>query len=181
MNLDQTKHILAMFSAVYRRAFEGMTDGDVGLMASIWQKKLAPFTYEEVLEATDQLISSSKFMPSLAEVLDVLAKNRCPQTGVPAEQAWVRVRNAVRDYGLTGRAEAREKLTQIENEMVKEIGWTRLCSADMVEMRDLEKSFIPAYKLKSQEALAEVKAGSTVWASTLPESNQKLIDEGGKE
>lgn len=178
MNLDQTKQILAMFSAVYRRSFEGMTDGDVEFMAKIWQRKLAPFSYEEVLKATDNLISSSKFMPSLSEVLDELAENRCPQIAISAGQSWLHIRNAVRDYGELGRDKAKRTLTEIENEVVKEIGWTRLCEADAMEMRGLEKIYTEAYKLRTQEVRAEVKSGSMKWSCVLPEGHQKLINKG---
>lgn len=146
ITISQTKTILAIFSSLYRHAFQDMSSGDVELMARIWQKKLSPYEFEEVERATDYITSKSKFMPSIAEVIELIEQSRNPELKTSALEAWSHIIDAIRQHGYYDFKSAKECLSQRELEIVNQIGWSRLCMAEHREMDFIKKDFVAMFE-----------------------------------
>lgn len=156
ITVSQTKTILAFLSSLYRHAFQDMSAGDVELMAKIWQKKLSPYEFEEVERATDYITSRSKFMPAIAEIIEVIEQNRRPELKASALEAWSNVINAVRRYGYYDFQSAKKHLSERELELVNRISWNRLCTADYREMDFIKKDFIAMFDAGKDEEMQEL-------------------------
>lgn len=145
ITVSQTKELLAIFSFAYRSAFQTLEGADTEFMAKLWQRKLMPYDWEEVQQALDFITSTKKFMPSMAEFIEVLENNRNPELQVTALEAWGHVLEAIRHYGYYNFGGAKEHLTERELKAVKQIGWSNLCTSGGYEMACLERDFKEIY------------------------------------
>lgn len=153
ITVSQTKTILAIFSSLYRHAFQDMSDGDVEVMARIWQKKLSPYELEEVERVVDYITSKSKFMPSIAEIIELLEQERNPHLKTSGLEAWNNVLDALRKYGFYDYNSASESLSQRELDIVKQIGWRKLCMAEDREMGFIQKDFIAMFEAEKEKEM----------------------------
>ncbi len=156
ITLSQTKEILAVFNAFYRHAFQDLSEGDAELMATMWQRKLAPYEPEEVNRAVDYITSKNKFMPSIAELIEVIEQNRNPELQTTALEAWSHVLDAIRRYGYYDYTGASQQLSERERSLVKRVGWGKLCMAEYKEMEFIKKDFIAMFEASKSEEMQQL-------------------------
>lgn len=72
MDREETSKILSIVKSSYPTSFKDMSKGDMVRMLSIWERKFQSVPADLVLIVVDELISVSKFPPSIAEVTEKL-------------------------------------------------------------------------------------------------------------
>lgn len=92
-------------------------------------------------QAIKNLICKSKFMPTIADVKEEMAKIKYPSLSLNANDEWYEVLMAIRKYGSYGQIEAMKSLNTDTADIVRRIGWDRLCKSERI---DIEKRLFVA-------------------------------------
>ena len=94
----------------------------------LYARALAPFPVEAVKMAMEQLAYTSKFWPTIAEIVETIRTLQAAARGehIPdASEAWAEIEMAVKKYFVYGKP----KFSTPEIEMAaKRYGWDDLCS-----------------------------------------------------
>ena len=118
MKRDEAFRIVAMLQGAWpHRQLPDST-------AEVYAMTLSDLAYAEVRDAVTRLIQTSKFLPSVAEIREVVVEERCDLPA--AEVAWGEVRAAIHRVGIyfvpVFECDEIEQATNI-------IGWETLCNS----------------------------------------------------
>lgn len=108
MTVQETAKIMAVFKAAYPRYYANIDVEEAKRTINLWASMLADYSYETVSNAAKALIVSSKFPPTIAEVIEktqLLTK----EPELTEGEAWSMVRKAICN-GIYGYKEEYEKL-----------------------------------------------------------------------
>lgn len=73
MDRVETSKILSYVKVAYPDKFKDMSREDMERMLSLWQRKFADIPADLVFMAVDELVSESRFVPSIADVMGKLS------------------------------------------------------------------------------------------------------------
>ncbi|MCL1789895.1 MAG: replicative helicase loader/inhibitor [Peptococcaceae bacterium] len=104
---------------------------------------------ERLLSAIQSLIVKSKFMPSIHDLKAEIAYLSNPFLQANPEAEWASVIAAIRDYGYYREPEAMQSLGRPTREVVRTLGWHRICMTTNDCVTGLKKEF--CYMLKSKK------------------------------
>ena len=108
MTFQETTKIMAVFRAAYPRYYANIDVEEARQVTTLWASMLADYSYETVSNAAKVLIVSSKFPPTIAEVIEkIQLLTREPE--LTEGEAWSMVRKAIRN-GIYGYKEEYGKL-----------------------------------------------------------------------
>lgn len=136
----------------------------------IYAMALGDLEYDEVLAAVTRLVQSSRWLPTIAEIRELVAEARVKLP--EPELAWGEVRRGIREHGLQSMpawscAEIREA--------VEIIGWWSLCTSTNTAAS--RSAWIAAYGALRRRRLArEISPG----ADALPGQLRLLPGGGGQ-
>lgn len=121
----------------------------------IWFNLVGDIPFEDCKNAVTQLMATSNFFPSAAEI-----RKLCSQMGHPEipsiDDAWGMVLKAVRRYGYMQEAEALGSLPEPCRTVVRNIGWQNICRSEniMTERAFFRDSYGPKIQeIRRQETL----------------------------
>lgn len=137
----------------------------------IWFSMLQDLDYGVCQNAVKQIIATSKFPPSIAEIREKYTE----LTVLPvadAGEAWEEVMRAIQHYGIYGEVEALNSLSELVRQTVKRIGFRNLCLSenivadrahffkiyDSIATRQRNESKIPLAVLQQKESYIQAIA-----------------------
>ena len=68
MNQDETKNILSLLKVAYPNQFRNMKKEDGESMLMLWSVQFKDYDYSQVLNAVQNHVSKSQYIPSIAEI-----------------------------------------------------------------------------------------------------------------
>ena len=131
-------------------------------------------------EAIKEIISTSKFFPSIAEVKEQIAYMTNPELHLNVESEWNAVLEAVHKYGYYRADMAKKSLNEFTADIAfNAIGWTRLCDSEFIEReRKLFKEIFEnrQYSISKNQSIHYLeKKRNTAVLKELQNSNMSLI------
>ena len=121
----------------------------------IWYILIGDIPYEQCKNAVRQLMATSNFFPSAAEIRRLCTQMEYPEV-LSTDDAWGMVLKAVRAYGYMQETAALESLPEPCRTVVKNIGWQNICRSEniMAERAFFRDSYGPKIQeMKRVEAL----------------------------
>ena len=101
--------------------------------ATVWYDFFKDTDYEVFRQAVKRIIPKSKYLPSIAELREEIALLTNPMLQLDVDEEWNSVIQAIRKYGSYNSIEALESMKPETREIVKTIGWYRLCMSENIE------------------------------------------------
>lgn len=137
------KQEFAVIAAALRRAYGRtniMPDDDA---VEFWYGMLKDIDYTVCRNAVTQIISQSRFVPTIAEIREKSAETM--MRDIPEwDEAWGEVLSAVRRYGYMQEEEALASLDSITAGIVRRMGYQNICTSERIEVE--RANFREAYK-----------------------------------
>lgn len=115
----------------------------------VWYTMLADIDYQICNTAIKEIISSSKFAPSIAEI-----REKCSGlTSIPVKdygEAWESVLKAIRKYGYMCECEALDSMDELTRKCVRRIGYQNICQSENISAD--RANFRMIYETEAQRA-----------------------------
>ena len=168
MTVQETAKIMAVFKAAYPRYYANIDVKEARQVTTLWASMLADYSYETVSNAAKALIVSSKFPPTIAEVIEKI-QLLTKEPELTEGEAWSMVRKAIRN-GIYGYKAEYEKLpdkvkTAIGNPlMIHEWAKVSADEIDTVVASNFMRNFRSQTKSKQEY-------------ESLPQSVKKFVEE----
>ena len=125
----------------------------------IWYSILKDYSIEELNEAVKKLINTCKIFPTVAHIKEEIAKAKLGD--IPeAEEEWRAVINAVHNWGSYREKEALASLKPHTAEIVKHIGYFRICTSTQEEQVWNKKEFIGEYNSLVSKEMNNIQIGN---------------------
>lgn len=96
MTVKETAKIMAIVKVAYPQYYKDISTEEARQMAMLWQSMLADYPYQIVSNAVKALIATSKFPPTIAEIIEKIQLITNPPECSDIE-AWAMVKNALRN------------------------------------------------------------------------------------
>lgn len=159
MTAIETKRLIAVLAAAFPSATR--TANDLEAMASVWHRVLANVPYDEADRAVYEVIGTSRFMPSVSELLGrIRAKHERPsRSGL---EAWGDVMRAVSRFGAYRDPEFADPHVAT---VVRAMGWQELCASEN-QVADRAR-FVDAYEQIAKRTEREQQFASLPRPQTL--------------
>ena len=126
MNKEQFVKGLKYLGVAYNKEFTEE-------QATVWFDFFKDTDYEVFRQAVKRIIPKSKYLPSIAELKEEIAVLNNPMLQLDVDEEWNSVIQAIRRYGYYNSIEAFESMKPETREIVKTIGWYRLCMSENIE------------------------------------------------
>lgn len=140
----------------------------------VWFTMLSDLDYQCCLAAIKQIMSTSVFAPSIAEIRKACTEITA-QPEVSWDTGWMLVDKAVHRYGYMREAEAAASLPEPVREVVKRLGWQNICASENVDI--IRANFRMAYEGQQKER----RYNAQIPQGVLAERNNLRALEGQKE
>lgn len=92
-------------------------------------------------QAIKNIIKTSRFMPSIADILYEMKKIEIPDLTLNYEQEFENVRKAIRQYGSYRQKELMDSLKPKTAETVRRIGLQRICECEQDKLKFIKNEF----------------------------------------
>lgn len=153
-----------------------------GSSIKLWYELLGDIDYGVCRNAAMQLMATSKFFPTAAEIRQV-ATESFTMNVMDVDEAWGTVIRAIRTYGYMGESEALDSFPEPCKSVVRNIGWQNLCQSEnimaeraffrdnyKVKMeRQKKENVLPLSVRNEKTALLEKKISQAAGALTMKE------------
>lgn len=158
------KEFLAI-SSVIKAAYPNQ-----GIMPSkesldVWYGMLKDLDYVPVRNAVQEIIATSKYAPSIAEIREKATQRvteQVPEWG----DAWEEVLKAIRRYGYMQELDALNSMSEITRRCVKRLGWQNICMSENITAD--RANFRTIYEKEMQSKRTEMQIPISV-------RNEKMI------
>ena len=137
MNKEQFLRGMTFLGTAYK---VGFTEEEI----EVWYKMLKDYTEEDFNNAIKELIKTEKYLPTIAHITEQIAKTHF-KAYPRAEDEWQRVINAVHSFGSYREEEALNSMDENIANIVKLIGYYRICTSTQEEQVWNKKQFIEEY------------------------------------
>lgn len=133
MNEKIIKQALAKLKYTYPNAFKEFTQEDVQFMVKMWSNDFKNDDPKAFETAVERLRVKNKYCPSIAEIKEEIALINNPVLQMNVDEEWEKVIKAIRKYGYYRIQEALDSLNEYTRQIVRTIGWQRLCQSENIE------------------------------------------------
>lgn len=166
MKQEEFIKILKLLGASYNKEFDQE-------QAEVWYSFLKNYQYSELLEATKNIISKNKYLPSIAEIKEEIA--HLQMKDIPrAEDEWQEVINAVYKFGERI-GEVEKYLKPYTYAMMRKVGYGIICNASPEEQIWNKNRFIEYYNDYLQIEKENIQIGAE--ERTFLTNNTMLLEE----
>lgn len=125
----------------------------------VWYSFLKDYNEDELNNAVKQIINTEKYMPSIAQIKEQIAKMQMSE--VPeAEDEWQDVLRAVREFGSYRQQDALQSLKPYTAKIVGYIGYQRICMAESEEQIWNKKEFVAEYNALKDKEITNLQIGN---------------------
>ena len=137
MNKEQFLKAMTYLTTAYDKEF---TKEQLG----VWYDFFINESYDNFKKAIKNIILKNQFMPSIAELKEELNYINNPQLKLSADNEWLKVINAIKNYGIYKYDEAIKEMTPLTRKVIKQLGgWQTICQSTDGDW--LRKNFINIY------------------------------------
>lgn len=151
MTMNEVMRFLTIVASSYPQ-YTKQIQQNLENMSIVWGAFLAEIPFETAIVVLQHLIPKSPYPPTVYDFRRELLK--LVEDEVPdAAEAWGRVMNAVRFYGVYRADEALESLDEATRKVVKAIGWREICLAE--DLSVIRAHFIKLYEAYSERQLEQ--------------------------
>jgi len=150
--LDKKVYVvgIALLASVYEKMERVATDK---LLADLWYRVLSDLSDEAFQYAIENIVKTSKFPPSIAEIRSK-AQEFCHRNDLTAEEAWSVLYKDIRQKGWYHEPTYSDwKLEAAKNAL----GWENLCNMETTQVGVFRAQFMRIYdSLGNREKTAEI-------------------------
>lgn len=118
-------------ASVIKAAYPSQTILPDKTSMDIWFGMLKDLEYSTVRNAIQEIIATSKFAPSIADIRDK-ASQRITIPDPEWGDAWELVIKAIRKYGYMQEKEALRSMPELTMRCVKRLGWQNICMSENI-------------------------------------------------
>lgn len=148
---------ITILKMTYPGALKDFSETELEAMVEVWYQDFKDNTKEEFNKAINEIRYTSQYFPSVATIKEKLVK----KVDFPdANDEWLKVINAVRRYGSYREKEALESLNSYTAQIVKYIGFYRICTSTQDEQKWNKKEFIAEYNTLKDKQITNLQIGS---------------------
>ena len=165
MNKEIITKGLALLKYTYPNTFKDYSKEDTEMMIIVWLDAFNGDDPKIFEQAIKRIMKQSKWCPSIAEIKQEMALITNPILQLNADEEWEKVLLAVRKYGSYRVGEAIETLNPFTANIVKQVGFTRICLSENIQWE--HKEFIELFNTNKKRN--EI-------ALSLPESQMTLSE-----
>ena len=152
MNKEKFLKIMTYMGIAYNKEFTKE-------QLEVWYSFLKEYTDEELNNAVKNLINTERYLPSIAQVKEEIAKTKL--SDIPeAEDEWQEVLKSISRYGSYRQEEAFNSLKPYTAKIVGYIGYQRICMTDSEEQIWNKKEFISEYNGLKDKELENLQIGN---------------------
>lgn len=153
MNKEKFLKIMTYMGIAYNKEFTKE-------QLEVWYSFLKEYNDNELNNAVKNLINTEKYLPSIAQVKQEIAKTKL--SDIPdAEDEWQEVLKSVSRYGSYRQQEALNNLKPYTAKILGYIGYQRICMAYSEEQIWNKKEFISEYNGLKDKELENLQIGNT--------------------
>lgn len=162
MSKEETIKILGVIKVAYPNSFKDMSQADLKALVGLWVRQFEDYTYNQVLNAVDSIISidTSPFMPSIGRIKEAMFKNSNKKDMTEFE-AWNILYKAICNSGYHATEEF-EKLPPLiksivnDPERLKEWGMMPSDTVNSVVASNFQRSYRARKKSFQEETLIPI-------------------------
>ena len=111
---------------------------------NVWYEFFKDDNLENLKQVIKNIILKNKYLPSIAELKEELNYINNPQLKLSADNEWLKVKNAIKNYGIYKYDEAIKEMTPLTRKVIKQLGgWQTICQSTDGDW--LRKNFISIY------------------------------------
>ena len=126
----------------------------------VWYQMLGEYSVEQFSKATQDLVKTEKYMPSIADITKAIAKQQT--SNLPsAEDEWREVINSIHQFGYYRQEQAIKSLKPYTAKIVNYIGYERICMATPEEQTWNKKNFITEYNTLKDTLTENLQIGTS--------------------
>jgi len=152
MNKEKFLKIMTYMGIAYNKEFTKE-------QLEVWYSFFKEYTDEELNNAVKKIINTEKYLPSIAQVKEEIAKMKV--VGIPeAEDEWQEVLKTVSKYGSYRQDEALISLKPYTAKIVGYIGYQRICMSTPEEQVWNKKEFISEYDALKDKIVVDLQIGA---------------------
>lgn len=150
MNQNEMVKLFSMVDIDYPSNQIAKDPKDRTIFVARWMQKLESFDSKTVYAAYEVFVNRSpKFAPGWQDLIQIISESMCG-TNVAPEEAWGKIKKAVRRYGWTEEDKALEYLGENIGEVVKRFGWDYFCQMPITDESTYYSQFRNAYQIESR-------------------------------
>lgn len=154
MKTSETTALIARLKAAYpRQPIDRQT-------VAIYVEFLRDLEFSEAAAAVGELIASSRFFPTIAEIRELVARNAVGDKSAP--EAWGEVVAEIRRVGAYGAPQFADP--RVSTAVANVGGWRHVCLADEDQQGTLRAQFRAAYDAADRRVRREANAGRLLTA-----------------
>lgn len=149
---------ITLLKITYPNSLKEFKEDELRLMIEVWLKDFSNVDKDKFNKAIQNIRSTSKFFPSVADIKQEIAKLDTKNI-TSAEDEWQEVLYAVRCYGSYREHDALESLKPYTAKIVKYIGYYRICTSTQEEQIWNKKEFVSEYNSLLDKEILELQQG----------------------
>ena len=129
MTHKETAVFLGILKEAYPRFYADKNEDELRMSIKFWEEFLSDVTLNVAIAALKRYISTSKWLPTVADIREAIAQISYPPLP-DASEAWFEVTQAIAVYGYNNHEEAYKSMSDLTLTAVKRMGWRKLCMSD---------------------------------------------------
>ena len=173
MTNEETRTVLTILKTTYHNFYKDLSVTDMKGMLEIWQELFQDDDVNAVKTALKQLIMTSKFPPSIAEIKETVF-NLCNENKMNVLEAW----NIVKRNCVRNSEDARRRFDQLPIEIKNAIrNYQTLQEWADVNCNDIETHIYPRFRDMYNQAVNEIKINMISPNSQIEMKNNLLISQ----
>lgn len=153
MNKEDFIQCMKLLGTAYNKEFDEE-------QIEVWYSMLYEYKLEDLTRAIKELIKTETRLPSIAHITKQIAKTKIA-TLPDADTEWQEVLKAVRGFGSYREEEALKSLKPYTAQIVKYIGYYRICVSTQDEQVWNKKEFIEEYNSLKDKTMENLQIGTT--------------------
>lgn len=129
MKANEFSNIMKLITVFFPKFQENINDD---FKKQIWYEVLGDLDYTVTQIALKKLLSSCRFMPTVAEIRQAVSELNNPNTLMSGAEAWGQVTRAISKHGSYAEKEALNSMNSSVALLVKRMGWKDICMSENI-------------------------------------------------
>lgn len=126
----------------------------------VWYDFFKGYDPMGVKNAFIQAINEKSYMPSIAEIKELIVKQNNQELNLKGEAEWEKVLDSIHAYGYNQEDKALASLEPLTRNIVERIGFEELCKMDENRKYNYRSAFLKAFENEKQDILRYEKSNN---------------------
>lgn len=171
------KEALTLLKVTYPNSFKDMTKEEGLLLIKVWTNDFKNEEEKIFKQAINRLRYKNKYVPSVAEIKEEIAKIKNTELQLDLDDEWFKVIKLISKYGADYEEDALKELNPYTANVVKMIGWRYLCQSPITQRQWNEKEFKTLMQNKNINLITYEVIGNNATEKELTYKQQLLKEE----